>query len=73
MKIKRYHELNEADTNQIPDTQLYKYLKFYKMWCDENGVKYDFANTSQEEIIAKGIKYAEEHNFPNMFYYIDAE
>lgn len=69
MKIKRFHQLNEADTNQIPGTQLDKYFKYYKMWCDENGIEYNFANTSEDEIIAKGFKYAEEHNLPNMFYY----
>jgi predicted HAD superfamily Cof-like phosphohydrolase len=75
MKVKKFHELNEADTNQIPDTQLHKYLQFYKMWCDENDIEYHFADAKGEklrEIINIGKKYAEEHNLPNILYYKDS-
>jgi len=65
--------LNESDTNQVPDTQLHKYFQYYKMWCDENGIKYNFDKIDQKEIIKKGIKYAEEHNLPNMYYYDSVE
>ena len=68
MKIKRFNQLNEADTNQIPDTQLHKYFKYYKMWCDENGVEYNFKKKSQSDIIKIGIKYAKDNNLPNIFY-----
>lgn len=70
MKIKKFKELNEADTNQIPGTQLHKYLQYYRMWCNEEGIEID-SNVTEEEIIKKGKKYAEKHNLPNMFYYRD--
>jgi len=71
MKIKRFNQLNETEINQIPGTQLDKYYKYYKMWCDENGFEYNFDKTSQDRIIAKGIEYAEENNLPNMNYFKD--
>lgn len=73
MKIKRFNELNEADTNQIPVTPLNKYFRYYKMWCAENGIEPNFDKTSQEEIIAKGSKYAKDNNLPNMYYYDSVE
>lgn len=70
MKIKKF---NEADTNKIPVTQLNKYFRYYKMWCDENRIEPDFDNISQDEIVAKGIKYAKDNNLPNMNYYDSVE
>jgi len=71
MKIKRFNQINETDTNQIPNTQLHKYFKYYKMWCDENDVEYDFDETPEDDIISKAQKYAKDHNLPNMVYYTD--
>lgn len=71
MKIKRFNQINEADTNQIPDTQLHKYFVLYKRWCDENGKEYNFKKTSIDNIVKIAKKYAKEHNVPNMFYYKD--
>jgi hypothetical protein len=73
MKIKRFKELNESDTNQIPDTQLHKYYKYYKMWCDENNIEYNFDKVSQKDIISKAIKYAKDNNLPNMNYFDSEE
>lgn len=69
MKIKKFKELNEADTNQIPGTSLDNYYTYYKRLCDENGVEYNFDSTTEEEIICKGKKYACDNNLPNMTYY----
>jgi hypothetical protein len=70
MKVLKYKKfLNEADTNQIPDTQLHKYFKYYKMWCDENGVEYNFKNKTEEEIIEIGMKFAKENGLPNILYH----
>lgn len=71
MKIKKFKELNEADTNQIPDTPLHNYYEYYKKYCDENGIEYNFKNTTVEDIIKKGKKYAIDNNLPNMNYYTD--
>jgi len=68
MKIKKFKELNEADTNQIPGTSLDKYYIYYKRWCDENEVEYNFKDASEEEIISIGKKYACDNNLPNMIY-----
>ena len=73
MKIKRFDELYESDTNSIPDTQLHKYYQYYKMWCDENNIEYNFDKTSKKEIISKGIKYAKDNNLPNMNYFDSEE
>jgi len=72
MKVKRFNEINEAEVSQIPGTYLDKFYKYYKMWCDEHGVEYNFANTTQAEIIAKGTQYAKENGLPNMRYYTDS-
>lgn len=72
MKIKRFNQINEADTNQIPDTPLHDYYIYYKMWCDENGVEYNFDKVSHEFIISKAKKYAEDNNLPNVRYYTES-
>lgn len=72
MKIKRFNQLNETDTNQIPDTPLHNYYAYYKMWCDENGVEYNFDKVSHDFIISKAKKYAKDNNLPNMRYYTDS-
>jgi len=69
MKIKKFKELNEADTNQIPGTSLDKYYSYYKRWCDENGFEYNFKDISEDEIIEIAKKYADDNNLPNMTYY----
>ena len=71
MKVKKFKELNETDTNQIPGTSLDKYYTYYKRWCDENEIEYNFDSTSEEDIINKGKKYAYDNNLPNMNYYQD--
>ena len=73
MKIKRFNQINEAEVNQIPGTNLDRYYKWYKMWCDENGYEYNFANTDQNKILAIGKKYAKDNGLPNMRYYDSEE
>jgi hypothetical protein len=72
LKFNNFQRINEADTHQIPDTQLYKYFKYYKMWCDENGIESNFKDIDNEEnlkkIIYQGIKYAQDNNLPNIYY-----
>lgn len=63
--------ISPGNINQPPGTKLDEYIKYYKMWCDENGVEYNFKNKTEKEIIRIGTKYAQEHNLPNMFYYRD--
>lgn len=72
MKVKRFNEINEGEVSQIPGTYLDKYYKYYKMWCDENGVEYNFQKTPQDVIIVRAKKYAEENGLPNMRYYTDS-
>lgn len=67
------YKIFEAEINQIPGTQLDKYYKYYKMWCDENGVEYNFDKVSQKEILSKAIKYAKDNNLPNMEYFDSEE
>lgn len=66
-------KIYEAETNQIPGTQLDKYYKYYKMWCDENGLEYNFDKTSEKDILSKAIKYANDNNLPNMQYFDSEE
>ena len=71
MKIKKFKELNETDTNKIPGTSLDKYYTYYKKWCDENGLEYNFDDKSENEIINIAARYADDNNLPNMDYYQD--
>jgi len=69
MKIKRFNQINETEISQTPGTNLDKYYKWYKMWCDENGVEYNFETTDQKKILDIGTKYAKDNGLPNMTYY----
>lgn len=73
MKIKRFDQINESEVSQIPGTNLDRYYKWYKMWCDEHGYEYNFANTDQRKILEIGKNYAKDNGLPNMRYYDSEE